>query len=216
MTYKNILSVISGFDADQLRKFDAEVAGLTAGAVLDSWYYRGLCTPKVLEAVKAMEPAATLDAKTIEKMHAKKARELCKRSVERVKKLEAADGARDVEHIYISVEWKRSRVWGYNPTATVRGFHEVTEDYASGCGYDKESAAIAGAFNKNTEVMRILYNHAEAGGVFPYGVHTFAGLPSFDGGCGVSVFYEIFKACGFKFEQVASGKHFAAYKITKM
>lgn len=216
MTYKNILSVISGFDADQLRKFDAEVTGLTAGAVLDSWYYRGLCTPKVLEAVKAMDPAATLDAKTIEKMRAKKARELCKRSAERVKKLEAADGARDVEHIYISVEWKRSRVWGYNPTSTVRGFHEVTEDYASGCGYDKESAAIAGAFNKNPEVMRILYNHAEAGGVFPYGVNTFAGVPSFDSGCGVSVFYAIFKTCGFEFEQVASGKHFAAYKITKM
>lgn len=216
MTYKNILSVIENFDADQLRKFEAEVAGMTAGAVLDSWYYRGLCTPKVLEAVKAMDPGDVLDSKTIEKMRAKKARELRKYSNDRIKKLEAAGAARDVEKIYISVEWKRSRVWGYNPTATVRGYSEVSEDSASGCGYDKESAAIAGAFNKNPEVMRILYNHAEAGGAFPYGVNVWAGMPYFDGGCGASVFYKIFEACGFKFEEVASGKLFNAYIITKM
>ena len=48
--------------------------------------------------------------------------------------------------ILIRVEWKKPTVWGSNPTAEV-----VTGTYttgsASGCGYDKESAAVAEALN---------------------------------------------------------------------
>ena len=39
----------------------------------------------------------------------------------------------------MSMEWKRSRVWGTNPTLTCNG---ITVAKASGCGYDKESAAL--------------------------------------------------------------------------
>lgn len=49
---------------------------------------------------------------------------------------------------------------------------------------------------------------------FPCAVHTFAGLPSFDGGCGVSCFREIFEVCGYEWKQVASGNTFNAYTLT--
>lgn len=99
--------------------------------------------------------------------------------------------------------------------ARVAAERVATYGSASGCGYDKQSAAIASAMNQNPEILKILYDHAEAGGTFPYGVHTFAGLPSFDGGCGVSCFYSIFEACGYTFRQVASGKAFDVYEITR-
>ena len=40
----------------------------------------------------------------------------------------------------LSMEWKKSRMWGANPTLTYKG---TTVAKASGCGYDKESAALA-------------------------------------------------------------------------
>lgn len=66
-------------------------------------------------------------------------------------RLERADKADKVIEINISVTWSRSRTWGYNPHAEVWLFVEdkecggVTvygEGRASGCGYDKRSAAV--------------------------------------------------------------------------
>lgn len=133
----------------------------------------------------------------------------------RLEKLKAAEGAKETCYFSVSVEWKKSKTWGYNPTATVRGLAEDTTDGASGCGYDKESAAIAGAMNKNPEIMRVLYDHAETGKPFPYSVHVFAGLPSFDGGCGVSCFQDVFDACGYVWKCVASGEMFDVYTIER-
>lgn len=102
-----------------------------------------------------------------------------------------------------------------NPRVRVAAERVATYGSASGCGYDKESAAIASAFNQNPEILKILYDHAEAGETFLYGVDVWAGLPSFAGGCGVSCFYSIFEACGYTFRQVASGKMFDVYEITR-
>lgn len=59
--------------------------------------------------------------------------------------------------ITIALEYTRSRTWGWNPHATVRATvhdkdnrviaRDMSTDYASGCGYDKTSAAICYAFN---------------------------------------------------------------------
>ena len=61
--------------------------------------------------------------------------------------------------ITISIEYKRSRTWGWNPNATIRATVRNNDDYAiawdmstgraSGCGYDKTSAATCHAFNNN-------------------------------------------------------------------
>ena len=213
--YTNLRNAIKEHEAKTLEKFNTEVETKTASALLKSWYYRELMTPKTVETVKGLNPDAIPDAETLKKIKAKKAREESKRTALRLAKIEAAENASESLYIDVSVEFNKSRVWGWNPSATVRTSTTITKDTASGCGYDKESAAIAGAMNENPVIMKILYDHAENGGAFPYSVHTFAGVPAFDGGCGVSCFYNVFKACGYEWRQVASGEHYNAYTMVK-
>lgn len=69
-------------------------------------------------------------------------------------RLEAADKAGKLFEINISVHWSKSRTWGMNPHAEAWVCFEdpkygtrsaYGEDRASGCGYDKRSAAMSGA-----------------------------------------------------------------------
>ena len=152
-----------------------------------------------------------------------------------IKKAEAVAAAPTLTACRISVEWKKSRVWGYNPAVTVDAWTVDTDGVtecttttgrASGCGYDKQSAAIAEAFNASPAILKALYNAEERRlrgresrkqsrrDFIGYGSGSSA-RPYFEGGCGVSVFYKIFDNCGYTFEQVASGKTFDAYMITK-
>ena len=152
-----------------------------------------------------------------------------------IKKAEAIAAAQTLKECRISVELKKSRVWGYNPHATVDSWTvdsdgvtdcTTTTGRASGCGYDKQSAAIAEAFNASPVILKALYNAEERRlkgresrkqsrrDFIGYGSGD-SSRPHFFGRCGVSVFYKIFENCGYTFEQVASGKTFDAYKITK-
>ena len=152
-----------------------------------------------------------------------------------IKKAEDVAAAQTLTACRISVEWKKSRVWGYNPHATVDAWTvdsngvtdcTTTTGRASGCGYDKQSAAIAEALNASPVILKVLYNAEERRlkgresrkqsrrDFIGYGSGD-SSRPYFEGGCGVSVFYKIFENCGYTFEQVASGKTFDAYKITK-
>ena len=213
--YENIRKAITEHKAETLAKFTADIEKKTAADILSSWYYKQYTTPATLRAIQEAEQGETLDPVIIEKMTAKKAREEAKNTQKRIEKIEAAEAAHLPKNVNISVEFSSSRTWGYIPYATVTGYQCRTMAKASGCGYDKESAAIAYAFNNNPEVMKILYNHAEQGKKFPYSVHTFAGVPCFDGGCGVSCFYSVFDACGYEFKQVVSGHTFNAYTLRK-
>lgn len=63
--------------------------------------------------------------------------------------------------ISIAVEYKRSRTWGWNPTATVTASldgvrTDTTTGMASGCGYDKLSAAVCEAFSENPLLQTLL------------------------------------------------------------
>lgn len=213
--YENIKKAIAAHEAETLEKFATEIKTKTAADILESWYYKQYTTPATLRAIQEAEQGEPLADVLIKKMTAKKAREEKKNTQKRIEKIEAAEAAHLPENVNISVEFSTSRIWGYIPHATVSGYQLRTVAKASGCGYDKESAAIASAFNDNPEIMKILYNHAEQGEAFPYSVHTFAGVPCFDGGCGVSCFYSVFAACGYEFEQVANGRTFNAYTLRK-
>jgi hypothetical protein len=68
-------------------------------------------------------------------------------------KIEAERNQKPVKEIEISIEWKKSRMWGNNPhlTAWVRFEDETSEKFcctASGCGYDKESQVISDVYNE--------------------------------------------------------------------
>ncbi len=147
--------------------------------------------------------------------------------------LEHVATAPTVTAVKIAVEWKKSQMWGHNPHTTAEtwttdengatGYTE-TKGRASGCGYDKQSASIASALNENSALLKLLYIAEEKRlkgketrdkarrDVIGYG-SGYGALPYFEGGCGVSCFYTIFKNCGFTFEQVASGKTFDVYTI---
>ena len=208
----NITISIYQFEAEDIRKFTADIKKLSA-AEIKRRYYEDL-TPKTAEALTEAGEGMP-DAKTLEKIIKKHTRKAKKATAERLQKLEEVEAAELPQVINISVEWHRSSVWGYNPSATVEAGHFRTQSTASGCGYDKESAAVANALNANPGILKILYKYANYGANFPYGVNVRAGLPSFAGGCGVGCYRLIFEKCGYEWRQVGSGKLFNCYTIER-
>lgn len=173
--------------------------------------------------------------RAIEIATARAYKDIDKQTAKKLSLITAAENAPALNSINISVEWARSRVWGYNPTATAAAYstaNDGAQTYdektgrASGYGYDKQSAAISESLNKIPAVLKVLYLAEEKrltgresrkqarrdfiGYGAGYGV-----LPYFEGGCGVSVYHKIFKSCGYVFKCVGSGKMFDAYTITK-
>ena len=94
------------------------------------------------------------------------------------------------------MEWKRSAMYGHNPVIEYQG-GKCTN--VSGCGYDKESAALA-------TVLRFLFPiESEA----HKRVHANAGS-------GFSSIRDTLEKLGWKLEKTASGKTFDAYTIAKI
>lgn len=128
----------------------------------------------------------------------KKAREIQKKFDE----LDRIAQAPDLESFEVIVTYKKSQTWGWIPTAeaNIHGWHHYTGT-ASGCGYDKTSAAVARALNQSDSVLKALYqvkdanpekrNHDCLGYGSGYGI-----LPYLEGGVGVGCFADIFKRLG--------------------
>lgn len=161
-----------------------------------------------------------------------------KRSDKAIKKDTAAKLARldrvaaapDLTFLSISVEWVRNSYWGNNPHAEARTNTGVYDGKASGCGYDKESAAIAEALNQCDSVLKALYTLKENGlraglsdrdsgaccgrsngSICGYGA-GYGAIPYFEGGVGVSCFWSIFKKCGFSIS-CHHGRHSDFYSV---
>lgn len=160
--------------------------------------------------------------KIVELTAARMEKQKDKETAERLAKLERVANAPDLHSVSISVEWKRNPTWGYNPTATVT-VHAGNEwkqfgGTASGCGYDKRTAAVGAALNQSRAILKMLYtvkekalatftadqiaetrkHGTESNANF---IHYGAGygvLPYFEGGVGMSSFRGVFEACGFK------------------
>lgn len=219
--FDNLRNAVNAHFNQQAAKFAADLETITAAEALKRWYYSDRMTPAALEIVKAAaaDQTATIPEAARVKMMKRYTNENEKSRALYLEKLDRAEAAEPLKDAAIVVDWTRSRTWGWNPTATVTvngDYYRQTKDSASGCGYDKESAAICGAFNANPSIMRALYEHAEQGRKFPYSVSTYAGIPYFDGGCGVSCNYSVFEAIGYKFADVAHSRHGAdVYSITR-
>ena len=137
-----------------------------------------------------------------------------------------------LKSVSICVEWKKSRVWGYNPTATAliewvtpEGFTRWGRYYghASGCGYDKRSAAVADALNQCDAVLNIMYSYANkhynkdirtGGRAICYGL-GYSSRPYFEGGVGVSCFRKAFELCGFEWVENTASEYTDFYYITR-
>lgn len=154
--------------------------------------------------------------KRIEKYYQKKTTQ----DLERLAQIEEAEIPKE---IVIRVEWKKSSVWGYNPHA------EITDGYirwfgsASGCGYDKQTTAIAEAANQSNRILKILADKKErelqAGktgenrDLIGYG-SGYNAIPKFEGGVGIESYRVLFENCGYEWKDY-SGEKYDLYIATK-
>lgn len=126
----------------------------------------------------------------------------------------------DVKELRIDIEWKPSRMWGYNPHAEywceyADGHTEYGKATCSGCGYDKASTVLAEIFNKTCCGM--LWRKRNSRKDAPYGIYHAGknkdknGWPYFEGGIGVECYGRIAAFLGGTFRRVASGKTFDVY-----
>lgn len=135
------------------------------------------------------------------------------------------DNLQEIESLTITVEWKRSSMWGSNPTAEayVNGIGHVSSGSIGGCGYDKQSTAVANVLNQVPQFKKLMFElknklsncKKSNRELFGYG-SGYGILPNFEGGVGVSCYDRIFNAIGYEFKTVSSGKTFDVYRISKV
>lgn len=152
------------------------------------------------------------------------ARREARKQAKEAARIESEKSQKPVKCIKISIEWKKSRMWGNNPHLEARIEHwDGTFSYAtataSGCGYDKESTVIADIFNQflKYKLYQPLvpvpgYLNGEKVNL-PYGIYI-SRWRHYSGGIGTNCYYKIAEAIGGKFELIASGKTFDAYTYT--
>lgn len=137
-----------------------------------------------------------------------------------LERLAAIENAPDLESAEITVEWTRSATWGSNPKATVvvNNMYRLESSSVGGCGYDKETTAIAQAMNQSSTILKMACMEIENNAKL-YAVNNFfeyLSLPSFEGGVGVSSYRSAFESMGYKWKNISSGKHFDVYTICKI
>lgn len=147
---------------------------------------------------------------------ARETRSLQKEYDTSIQKLVSCDVAPEIESIEIYVDWKRSAVWGLNPSAEITlrlsdGNVAIYRGYASGCGYDKRSAAVASALKDSAEIKRLLLERQsqldDEGKLtpdkdgychFPYGCGYDQTIPGFEGGVGIECHLRGLEDAGFE------------------
>jgi hypothetical protein len=142
-------------------------------------------------------------------------------------KIEDERGQRPVESITISIEWKKSRMWGSNPhaTAEVRYRGESYPSYerrdgftCSGCGYDKESTVVSEIYNEflKYKLWQFSLNAENRIEGAPYGVSSgqYEGneYRYYSGGIGTNCYHAISAFIGGQFKTVASGNTFDVFE----
>ena len=170
--------------------------------------------------------------KAVELAQKRYAKQLEKEIQKQLELLDVIAAAPDLQFISVNVYYKRSSVWGYCPSVDVHTNNGFSTGYASGCGYDKESAAVADAFNKDHSILKALYTIKENGliaglndesktactgvdnrNICGYG-SGYGVIPYFEGGVGVGCFWDILKRGGYT-TRCNYGKHENYYTVSK-
>lgn len=222
----NLINAITSEEKSRLQDFINSINEVSDIKVLTQPYgfYSDLI-PKGKDVSKFTLPALRAYLITRKEKSIYKAIE---RKVNRIKTIFEAG---ELIEVKVSIEWKKSRMWGSNPKAEGwcvfkdktgnTNSHYVTSGSIGGCGYDKQSTAVAEVLNQFNEVLKPLYqlkNNAIATNnrdLLGYG-SGYGILPSFEGGVGVSCYPRIFEKIGFEFRTVVSGKTYDVYEIRKI
>jgi len=222
---KNLIKAIETEQKNRLTDFINQINQESDLKALNKWQYNDLL-PK----------GKKVDLMTFDNLKsyliARKQKTIYKSIEREVNKVKAVYSAGKLLDVKISVEWKRSKMWGSNPSSECwasfinkDGNHDsiyVTSGSIGGCGYDKLSTAVANCLNQVNAVLKPLYhlkdeqlaisekkNHDILGYGSGYGI-----LPSIEGGVGVSCYPAIFDKIGMDFKTIASGKTFDVFTIT--
>jgi len=166
---------------------------------------------------------------TIEEQKQKLIKYLTKKKEESLKqelnKLDVVNKAKAFTgEFIITLEWKKSRMWGSNPRAyTNYGFEGES---IGGCGYCKTSTATAQALNSNLSILKLMYlkknellkqglNKDEIKNKIGYGC-GYNIIPSFEGGVGVSSHEDILKNLALIMRCISDTSQTNVYLIRKM
>lgn len=217
--FANLRNAIAAQYEERLNNFIGQVKEENdVWGITDKWQYKELFTASKKYTVWVL---SDLQNYLIER----KRKALNKELEKELLHLTTVEKAPALVEMKISVEWKKNRTWGSNPTceAWIRvenDSHYYNSGSIGGCGYDKLSTAVANAVNQDNSFLRAMYaikeqnvttkNHELFGYGSGYGV-----LPRLEGGVGVSCYPSIFEKIGFKFNSVASGKTYDIYNVSK-
>lgn len=226
---KNLIKAIETEQKNRLNDFILSINQLTELKQLDTWYYNEL-----LPKGKKVDNFSFNALKGYLILRKEKA--IYKYIEREVNKIKTVLSAGTLIECKISIEWKRSKIWGANPSAECwYSYTDANGNFNSGyvvsgsiggSGYDKLSTAVAKCLNQINEVLKPLYLAKNNAGKITdnnKGNHTLLGygsgygiLPSIEGGVGVSCYPKIFEKIGYNFTTVASGKNYDVYTITKI
>lgn len=144
----------------------------------------------------------------------------------RISEVEFISNAKPLPNdLIITIEWKRSQMWGYNPNA----FDNYGNESGSigGCGYDKLSTATSRILNQHTIFLKLMLdkkedflknnvlvdNNATHREILGYG-SGYGIIPKFEGGVGVSCHEIILKNLGFRMRHITSTKQTDVFLIS--
>jgi hypothetical protein len=151
----------------------------------------------------------------------KMAKQEARKQAKELARIEQERNQKPVKRLTISIEWKKSRMWGSNPHAEATIQHHdgsFSRGFAtcSGCGYDKESTAIADIFNNflKYKLYTPSFDQLPNENGLPYGIYL-GQYRHYSGGIGTNCYHDIAKAIGGEFKRVASGKTFDVYEYTE-
>ena len=227
--FKNIRQVIVNKFNTELKDRLKTIEELTEKEQIKKhWMYSNLLTKNIYNKMDEYT-LEQLKEKMIKKANKNKEKDL-KEAFEQLEKIENADL---LENAVITVEWKKSAMWGSNPTAELRTesltalnqkrYDSIKGRSISGCGYCKESTAVAQVLNESMEVLKVFCEimdkniNEDLRNFIGYGIsYNYYNIPTFNGGVGVNCYYHIFEKAGYKMEKTAWGKMFDVYSINKL
>lgn len=220
---KNIIKAIEAQEKARLNDFITNLEKINEVQDLGKWFYNEL-----LPKGKSLQDASLQDAKSYLIKQKEKA---VYKSIERqVNQVLTIGKTGEFIEAKISIKWNKSKMWGSNPSAecvySYRGedgelrCNRVFSGIVRGCGYDKQSTAVANCLNQIDEILKMLYTikndnlDKDNSDIFGYG-SGYGLTPSIEGGVGVSCYPTIFAKLGYDFKTIASNKSFDVYTITK-
>ena len=178
-----------------------------------NYYLTDLRKKQLADGIITREKAVEIASKKVEKEYQKKLENL----IDKVSTIANAD---EFNGCTIHIDWRKGGMGANQAKATLSGCGYIEGNRTGGCGYDKESTAMASVLNECYPLMKLLYeyrnNHLDGRNheVFGYGSGYNKVLPYFEGGVGVSSFYKIFETIGCTLKCIASGKTYDVYEVS--